>query len=737
MSASNSTEERVLAPRFQFMSRMLDAGLAIGVFLILALLVIRISPEWMDYFIAANLSLSFAVLLSSLFVSEPVKFPSFPSLLLLTTLFRLGLNISSTRLILLEQNAGDIIYTFGQTVVGGNFVVGGVVFILITTVQFIVVAKGAERVAEVSARFAVDALPGKQMAIDADLQRGDIRAEEARVRRDALERESRLFGAMEGAMKFVKGDAIAGIIISIVNILGGLVIGVTQHGMSAGEAAETYAVLTIGDGLVSQIPALLISISAGFVITRVKSAENAEEDSGPASLAADLFSQVFSNRFGLMIAGVGVASMGLFVGFSPVPFLACGGLLLLVGFTRPDAPAQDLPGIEESTDGTGPKAEEALAALPRSALYEPKPVVLLLGKSLHKQLDIEALRVQMGEVRKEMSRNLGFTVPSIVIQEGAKEHFGYNLLFYKTPVSHGILDASRVYFVQFRRRENENSVSAVQSIPKDELLQATGTGIPRIQNRIRSTPTNYESQLQEDDSLLILSVHAILETQVRRALRIRAHMLFGSQELKQVFESMDEKTSAELLATFTPPFYSIPILTEIFSRLLAEQVPICNVRRILEAIGKCDIKAPLERKLEAIRIDLGRIIVSSFVDDQAVFRYYALSEEFEEVVLRSADADASVNQGRTELLAALDSALSPITYFGMPAVVVVRNREARPLLRRMIATSFPEVAVLSSDELRQYSDSEISIWLLGVVKPPQSFADAEFAREGEPGDVEE
>uniref|UniRef100_UPI003FEF2626 FHIPEP family type III secretion protein n=1 Tax=Desulfovibrio sp. TaxID=885 RepID=UPI003FEF2626 len=271
---------------------------------VIALMIMPLPTALVDTLIGANLALSFAIMMMTMYVRTPLEFSSFPTMLLFTTLFRVGLNITTTRLILLNADAGEIIQTFGEFALGGNFVVGAVVFLILTIVQFLVIAKGAERVAEVGARFTLDAMPGKQMSIDADMRAGVIDMEEAQRRRDVISQESKMFGAMDGAMKFVKGDSIAGMIVAVVNIVGGTVIGITQHGISAGEALEIYGILTIGDGLVSQIPSLIIAISAGILITR---SGDTQEDVG-----AQIGGQFFAQPKALLMAG------GLIFLFAPL-----------------------------------------------------------------------------------------------------------------------------------------------------------------------------------------------------------------------------------------------------------------------------------------------------------------------------------------------------------------------------------------------------------------------------------
>ena len=293
-------------------ARHIDVAMVVLILVVPALMIIPLPTPLVDTLIGANLTLSFMMLMMAMYVKSPLEFSSFPTMLLFTTLFRVGLNITTTRLILLQADAGEIIFTFGEFATGSNFVVGAVVFLILTIVQFLVIAKGAERVAEVGARFTLDAMPGKQMSIDADLRAGVIDMDEAQRRRNDVQMESKMYGAMDGAMKFVKGDSIAGMIVAVVNIVGGTVIGITQHGISAGEALEIYGILTIGDGLVSQIPSLIIAISAGILITR---SGDTQEDVG-----AQIGGQFFAQPKALLMAGGLIFLFALIPGF-PKPQL--------------------------------------------------------------------------------------------------------------------------------------------------------------------------------------------------------------------------------------------------------------------------------------------------------------------------------------------------------------------------------------------------------------------------------
>lgn len=369
-------------------SRSSDIVLAGIIIAILAMMIIRLTPHMIDYLIAINLTASICLLMVALYIPSAIHLSIFPSLLLITTLYRLGVNIASTRLILLQANAGDIIFSFGNYVVGGNFVVGGVIFLIITLVQFIVIVKGAERVAEVAARFTLDAMPGKQMSIDADMRAGIIDSNQAREKRSAIQKESQLYGAMDGAMKFVKGDAIAGIVITLVNIIGGLIIGMTILGMDAATSVHTFAILSIGDGLVSQIPALLISVTAGIVTTRVSS------DKPDTNLGSEISGQLMKQPKALMIAAGVLMGMAIIPGFPKPPFMLLAAAIGIIGYALWTAEMQKqrafkAAGGVEAMGGApeaGVKGHRAITGGGVDSYSLTLPVVLEVGKGLSVQI---------------------------------------------------------------------------------------------------------------------------------------------------------------------------------------------------------------------------------------------------------------------------------------------------------------------------------------------------------------
>ncbi len=376
------TAAAIQAPRGR---RIADAAIAAVVVLVVGMMIVPLPTPLLDLLLTANISIGVLLLLVALYLKEGLAFSSFPTILLVTTLYRLALNVSSTRLILLQADAGEVIDAFGHFVVRGNYVVGAVVFAILTLIQFIVVAKGSERVAEVGARFTLDAMPGKQMSIDADLRAGALTQEQARAKREALSRESQFYGAMDGAMKFVKGDAIAGIVITVVNIVGGLAVGVGMRDMTVTDSLQRYGLLTIGDGLVSQIPALLISTAAGLVVTRVAS----EDES--SSLGGDVSRQLFGDRRALAAAAVFLVALAIVPGLPALPFLVIGACF----FALSRAP--------QSPKATGEaRPEAAPSRMPIAA-----PIVIEVGAPA----DPGSIEGVVAATREKLFAELGFAMP--------------------------------------------------------------------------------------------------------------------------------------------------------------------------------------------------------------------------------------------------------------------------------------------------------------------------------------
>ena len=534
---------------------------------VIALMIMPMPTALVDTLIGANLALSFAIMMMTMYVKTPLEFSSFPTMLLFTTLFRVGLNITTTRLILLNADAGEIIQTFGEFALGGNFVVGAVVFLILTIVQFLVISKGAERVAEVGARFTLDAMPGKQMSIDADMRAGVIDMEEAQKRRDAISQESKMFGAMDGAMKFVKGDSIAGMIVAVVNIVGGTIIGITQHGISAGEALQLYGILTIGDGLVSQIPSLIIAISAGILITR-----SGDTD---VDVGAQIGGQFFAQPKALEMAGGLIFLFALIPGFpKPQLFtlaLAAGGLGYVLDKLK-SAP-QERDAKKELAQSLKPTVKSRGAprkAGARDEFAPTVPIILDISEGLAASLDYDALNEELSALRRALYFDLGVPCPGINLRVSPTlPELSYVLQVNEIPMSRGRLEPGMVL-----ARESENTLHMLGiDVKKGEKF------LPDVESLW--VPKEKQAQL-EQAGLSCMSHSRILAYHLSLVLARHASGFIGMQETKYLLDKMEER-SPDLVREATR-LLPVQRIAEIFQRLAQEQISIRDLRSILEAI---------------------------------------------------------------------------------------------------------------------------------------------------------
>ena len=534
---------------------------------VIALMIMPMPTALVDTLIGANLALSFAIMMMTMYVKTPLEFSSFPTMLLFTTLFRVGLNITTTRLILLNADAGEIIQTFGEFALGGNFVVGAVVFLILTIVQFLVISKGAERVAEVGARFTLDAMPGKQMSIDADMRAGVIDMEEAQKRRDAISQESKMFGAMDGAMKFVKGDSIAGMIVAVVNIVGGTIIGITQHGISAGEALQLYGILTIGDGLVSQIPSLIIAISAGILITR-----SGDTD---VDVGAQIGGQFFAQPKALEMAGGLIFLFALIPGFpKPQLFtlaLAAGGLGYVLDKLK-SAP-QERDAKKELAQSLKPTVKSRGAprkAGARDEFAPTVPIILDISEGLAASLDYDALNEELSALRRALYFDLGVPFPGINLRVSPTlPELSYVLQVNEIPMSRGRLEPGMVL-----ARESENTLHMLGiDVKKGEKF------LPDVESLW--VPNEKQAQL-EQAGLSCMSHSRILAYHLSLVLARHASGFIGMQETKYLLDKMEER-SPDLVREATR-LLPVQRIAEIFQRLAQEQISIRDLRSILEAI---------------------------------------------------------------------------------------------------------------------------------------------------------
>ena len=671
-------------------ARYNDLLLAALVVAIISLMILPLPPVLLDLLLAGSLCISVTLLMMSMYISRVLAFSTFPALLLFTTLLRLALNITTTRLILLYANAGEVIETFGRFVVGGNFVVGTIIFLIITIVQFLVITKGAERVAEVAARFTLDAMPGKQMSIDADLRAGNIDSDTAKLKRSEIERENQLYGAMDGAMKFVKGDAIAGLIITAINILAGITIGVMQRGMPVDKALQKYAILTIGDGLVSQISALLIAITAGIIVTRVSG-----ENSPP--LGSDIGQQILAQPKALMIAGVLLLLFALIPGFPKPQFLVLGGVVVAIGvamFTqaRSDAAeaADGAPLSAATPAGQKPTQRRATEAEEFSLTI---PLIVDVAAASEGALKPQTLNDDLVRVRKALYHDLGVPFPGIHLRfNDSLSNGAYRILMQEIPVAEGQLKPGHVLV-----RDSEENLKTL--------------GVPYVKEK-QFLPDAAALWVDEAHQatlvragMHVLGPSEILTRHLAFVLRRYASEFVGLQETKLLLSNMEDRYGE--LVKEAQRVLPLPKITEILQRMVQEEVSIRNLRTILQAIIEWAQKEKDTVLLvEYVRSSLKRYISYKYSGGQNILSVYLLQPEVEETVRKA------IRQTSSGSFLALDPATTRKLVAGVKKnvgdlsqslhkPVLLTSMDVRRYIKKLIELEVPDLPVLSYQELTE------------------------------------
>jgi type III secretion protein V len=625
----------------------------------------------------------------ALYLPSPLAFSSFPSVLLVTTLFRLGISIATTRLILLQGDAGEIIQTFGNFVVGGNLVVGLVVFLILTIVQFVVITKGAERVAEVAARFSLDAMPGKQMSIDGDMRAGTIDMDEAKRRRRIVEKESQLYGAMDGAMKFVKGDAIAGIIIVAINLLGGMLIGVMQRGMPAGQAVQTYSILSIGDGLISQIPALFIAICAGVIVTRVQA------DDEPSNVGKDIGSQVLAQPRALMIGGMIALGMGLIPGMPTPVFIVLALLLLGLGWgLRPRRKVDETTGEVTEVPALAPSggAKPARKNDGTDEFIPTVPLILDVAEGLRRSLDANALNDGLIEIRRSLYFELGVPFPGIYLRftEGMPEG-SYSVLLSEVPVAHGQLRPGWLL-----TREPTQTLTALGT-----QFEKSESFLPGMTESIWLPDSMQEAMLRA--GLSAMDANQILAYHLASVLRKYAPEFIGVQETRFLLSAMEQRFPD--LVKEAMRVMPTQKIGEILQRLVSEDISIRNLRAILEALVEWGQKEKDSVLLtEYVRGALKRHISFKYSAGRNMLPAYLLAPRVEETIR------AAIRQTSAGSYLALDPAVGKKLVENikkavgkLPATghlpVLLASMDIRRYLRKLIEQDLYDLQVVSYQEL--------------------------------------
>lgn len=664
--------------------RSQDIALSVCVVAILLVLMIPI-PTWaLDLLLSANISLSVVVLLATIYLQKPTEFAVFPSLLLVLTLFRLSLNVASTRLILSQADAGAVIDAFGTFVTGGNYIVGLVIFSILIIIQFVVITRGATRISEVAARFTLDAMPGKQMGVDADLNAGLITEEQARKRRREIEHEADFYGAMDGATKFVRGDAIAGLIITLVNIVGGLVIGLLfQDFATVGEAAQVYTRLTVGDGLVSQIPALVVSVSAGLIVTRTVS---------EANLGVDLGDQLTRYPRALGIAGAMLAGFGFVPGIPTLPFLAVGGLLGVLAYQTQQATVR-----RAAEDRARRVAEEESAARPEPERTEDllpiDPLKVELGYGLIMLADPGQggdllSRIQI--IRQQMATRMGFIVPVV-----------------------RIVDNMRLRPNEYRVKLREAEVARYELVPDHYLAMNPGLaeehvpGIPTTEPAFGMQAT-WIARSQRDRAerlgYTIVEPSAVMATHLTEIIMTYAPELLTRQDTQKLIDTV-KQTAPSVVEELIPAVLTLGEVQKVLQNLLRERVSIRNLETILETLADFGPRTKdTEILTEYARHALARQITAEYADEDGVLRVVTLSPQLEQEIVEAVKKGDSgdfvpVAPQRADAIAqACAEAVQPLAVAGHEPVVLT-TAQVRRYIKRIAARRMPRLFVLSYNEI--------------------------------------
>ncbi len=681
--------------------RHTDLLAAIAVVMVVTMLVVPLPSALLDLLITLNISAALTIVVATMYLGKALDFASFPSLLLLTTMFRLAINVSVTRLILTTGDAGSVVKAFGEFVVGGNVVVGLVIFLILIVIQFVVVTNGAGRVAEVGARFTLDAMPGKQMAIDADLNAGLITDEQARARRSEIAQEADFYGAMDGASKFVKGDAMAAVIITAINLIGGIVVGVAQHGLSFTEATHQFSLLTVGDGLAAQIPALLISVATGIIVTRATSDKD---------LGSDIASQILRQRKAPLVAATAIGLFALVPGLPKLPFLAIAGIFAAVGWSvrhgLPGDEAKDgalalttaTPAGTAGQIGEGQGSEEAMERLSVDALE------LAVGFGLVPLVDggsgsarggggggPQSLLRRISAIRRQMAGELGIVIPAVRIHD----ELGMESHEYVFKVRGSEVARARIMPGHLLAMDPGDAAGGLQGIPTTEPTY----GLPAV--------WVHSSDRAEAEALgyTVVDAESMIVTHLTETIRTHASELLTRQDVKTLLDRLKE-TNAAVVEEIVPEALSLGEIQRVLRSLLAEGVPVRDLGTIMEAIGdKARITRDTSLLTEYARQALGRAITAPHLDErlclQAITLDPAIEQEVATSITQTTDGEyLAIDPPRAQaIVGALRAQVDHATARGTRNPVLLCSARVRRHLRRLIAQAQPHLPVCSYNEI--------------------------------------
>ena len=677
-----------------------DVALAGGVIGMLLIMVVPLPEIILDLMIALSISIAVLILFVSLFTGSALEFSSFPSVLLIATLFRLSINIASTRLILLEGHqgagaAGSIINAFGEFVVGGNQIVGIIVFLILVIINFVVITKGTGRIAEVAARFTLDAMPGKQMAIDADLNAGLIDDSDARTRRRVIQRESDYFGALDGASKFVRGDAIAGLLITAINILGGLLVGVTQYSMSAGDAFDSYATLTIGDGLVSQIPALIISVAAGIAVTKASS---------ESKLSIDLQNQIFSNVQALYVVAAVLFAFALIPGLPVVPFM----LLAIVTFFLAQASKRNNERFAtEEQEAEQLRIQQEISEEPEdiASLLPIDILGLELGYGLIPLVDEEQdgeLLKRIKAIRRQIAMDYGYIVPPLHIKDNLELSPGeYSITIKGIEVARSEMMVG--HFLAMKTGDVDEEIPGVDTVEP-------AFGLPAVWIAAE------DEERAQFSGYTVVDLPTVLATHITEILKNHAFEFIGRQEAQKLLDSHSQ-TEPKVVEELVPNVVTLGIVQKVLQNLLKEQVSIRDLHTILETLADVgNLTKDADLLTEHVRQALSRQITRQYQTPDGLLPLITMNQELENQV---AGAIQDSGQGAylglnpnvaQAIINGLDEKMEQFSFNNYQPLLLC-SPLIRPHMKKLVERFIPNLVVLSHNEVAQ----DVRIEALGVV----------------------
>jgi len=671
------------------LSKNNDIILAIVLVLIIGMMIIPLPPFLLDILLTINISLAVVILLVCLYTVEPLQYSSFPTILLIATLFRLGLNVSTTRLILLDGSAGEVISSFGQFVVGGNYVVGVVIFVILVVINFMVITNGAGRVAEVAARFTLDAMPGKQLSIDADLNSGIITEEEAKLKRRNLQREADFYGTMDGASKFVKGDATAGIFITVVNIVGGFIIGIAQNNMSFAQAASTYTILTVGDGLVSQLPALIISVASGLIVTRAGG-----NDTG---LSNDIQSEMFGNPKVLGVVSGLLLILGLVPGLPKPPFIL---ISLIMGFLS----YHTLQGInkqkeveQKAKDSEAFQAKKTKKRATKESvmdLLNIEPIEIEIGYRLVPLLDVEQggdLLERIAQIRRQTAIDLGIVLPSIRVRDNLQlPANNYQIKLRGIPIETGEVHADRHLAMNAGSGEDDPNLKGISAVEP-------AFGLPAL------WITEKDKEYAESEGYTVVSASAVISTHLTEVIKKNSSEILTRPDVQTLIDNLKKHSETFVEEVFKENL-TVSEVHMVLQNLLREKVSIKDLQTILETLSTYHrINRNSDFLTEQCRMALSRSICKQNLSDTGELLAITIAPDIENTIAGGISNDGqslSLDPNFTrKLINSLNSEIENALKSTGNQPVILCSSPIRMAFRKLIERTFPQISIMSYNEV--------------------------------------